>query len=149
MNQSLATTFPDDASIERHARRFLDRTLPKREWTHEGHFAAALWLLKNRPELTPHDTMRMLITRYNEATGTPNTDNEGYHHTITLASMRAAAHHLAAQSPNDPLHETLHSLMGSAYGRTTWPLEYWQAQTLFGPIARRSWVDPDLKPLPF
>ena len=143
------TAFPDESSVERHALRFLDRTLPKEEWTHEGHFAAALWLLRNRADLAGPDEMRELIMRYNDATGKPNTDSEGYHHTITRASMRAAAHHLIALPPGEPLHEVLRSLMRSACGRTDWLLEYWRAETLFSVAARRSWVNPDLAPLPF
>ena len=108
------TAFPDESSVERHALRFLDRTLPKEEWTHEGHFAAALWLLRNRADLAGPDEMRELIMRYNDATGKPNTDSEGYHHTITRASMRAAASHLIALPPGEPLHEVLRSLMRSA-----------------------------------
>ena len=81
------TAFPDERSVERHALRFLARTLAKREWTHEGRFAAALWLLRNRPDLARADGMRPLISRYNEPTGTPNTDSQGYHHTITMASI--------------------------------------------------------------
>ena len=143
------TAFPDDSSVERHVLRFLDRTLPKEEWTHEGHFAAALWLLRNRPALTSPDGMRTLIMRYNDATGKPNSDSEGYHHTITRASMRAAGDQLAAHPSGEPLHKVLRSLMRSACGRTDWLLEHWRAETLFSVAARRSWVDPDLKRLPF
>ncbi|GFE94913.1 hypothetical protein DmAi_29720 [Acetobacter persici] len=35
-------SFSDDKSIERLALRLIDRSLPKNEWTHAGHFAAAL-----------------------------------------------------------------------------------------------------------
>ncbi len=78
-------TLLDDASIERLTIKMMDRSLPKSEWTHAGHFAAALWLAKHRPELTKPDGIRRLISRYNESTGTLNTDTTGYHHTITLA----------------------------------------------------------------
>ncbi len=87
--------FLDEAAIERVALGVIDRTLPKTEWTHAGHFAAALWLCRHRRELTQSDEIRTLISRYNEATKTANTDTGGYHHTITLASMRGAADYLA------------------------------------------------------
>ncbi|MBY6239691.1 hypothetical protein [Methylosinus sp. Sm6] len=72
----------DDDSIERPALRVIDRSLPKSEWTHAGHFAAALWPLRNRRDLTTPDEITNLITRYNEATSTADTDAGGYHHTI-------------------------------------------------------------------
>ena len=89
----------DDDAIERLASKVIDRSLPKAEWTHEAHFATALWLLRNRPDLATAVEIREIITRYNEATNTANTDSGGYHHTITLASMRAAAEHLRAELP--------------------------------------------------
>ncbi len=29
------------------------------------------------------------------------------------------------------------------------PLRHWQRETLFSPAARKAWVEPDLRPLPF
>lgn len=139
----------DDDSIEQLALRVIDRSLPKSDWTHAGHFAAALWLLRNRPDLTTPDEIRNLITRYNEATNTANTDAGGYHHTITLASMRAADRHLRDQAPDTPLHAALRSLLSSPLGHPDWVLSHWRRDTLFGVAARRGWVEPDLAPLPF
>jgi hypothetical protein len=139
----------DDRSIERLALGLIDRTLPKREWTHAGHFAAALWLLRHRRQLTAPREIRRLITRYNEATHVANTDTGGYHHTITLASMRAAAAHLGRFGSDVPLHAILDMLMASELGRHDWILAYWTHGTLFSVPARRSWIEPDRAPLPF
>ena len=81
--------FLSEAEIEHIGRGLVDRSLPKVEWTHAAHFAAALWLLR-QPEADAERDMPRLIRAYNEATGVPNTDAGGYHHTITLASLRAA-----------------------------------------------------------
>ncbi|MCJ2183062.1 hypothetical protein MTR62_10215, partial [Novosphingobium sp. 1949] len=96
-----------DAAIERVAWRLIDTSLPKAEWTHEAHFAAALWLLRHRPEWTGEEAMRALITRYNQVSGTPNTDTGGYHHTITLASLSGARARLAAAGAQASLAEVL------------------------------------------
>ena len=141
-------TLSDDSAIERLALRIIDRSLPKKEWTHAGHFAAALWLLRNRPELAKPDEMRRLIVRYNEATNTANTDTGGYHHTITLASIRAAADHLRGYGPDASLHAVLQSLLASSLGHPDWLLSYWRHDTLFSVAARRAWVEPDLLALP-
>ena len=139
----------DDHSIEHHALRFINLTLPKSEWTHEGHFAAALWVLRNRPDLAAPDEFRRLVIRYNEMTDTPNNDSGGYHHSITSASLCAAASHLRDLAPNVPLHAVLQSLMDSPLGRTDWLLSYWRKETLFSVAARKAWVEPDVGPLPF
>ncbi len=137
-----------DADIERIARGLIDRTLPKSDWTHAAHFAAALWLLRERGLSACLQEMPGLIRAYNEATGVPNTDTGGYHATITVASLRAGNAWLAA-SVHLALLAALGELLGSAYGRSDWLLTYWSQASLFSVAARRAWVDPDLRPLPF
>lgn len=138
----------DEFSIERLALGVVDRSLPKSEWTHEAHFAAALWLLRHRPELATPEGMRRLITGYNETTGTANTDSTGYHHTITIASMRAAGEHLASRA-DEPLSAVLKALIASPLGHPDWLLSHWTRETLFSVAARREWVEPDVAALPF
>ena len=86
--------FTSDAEIDRIGRCLLDRSLPKSEWTHAAHFAAAVWLL-GRPNMNAARDMPGLIRAYNEATGVANTDTSGYHETITLGSLRASRAWLA------------------------------------------------------
>lgn len=89
-----------------------------------------------------------LIRAYNAATGVPNTDTDGYHETITVASLRAARAWLG-QRAGEPLAATLAGLLASDYGRSGWLLAYWSRTRLFSVEARRAWVEPDLQPLPF
>jgi hypothetical protein len=135
-----------DEDIARIARGVRERTLPKLEWTHAAHFACALWLLRHAPEPPPETTMAPLIRAYNAATGVPNTDSDGYHETITLASLAAARALFEACPPDRPLHETLDRLMAGPLGRSDWLLAYWSKARLFSVEARRTWVDPDLAP---
>jgi hypothetical protein len=139
----------DEAAIKRIALGVIDRTLPKSDWTHSGHFAAALWLCRHRQDLTTAEEIRALISRYNEAINTANTDMSGYHHTITLASMRATGDYLARHSADVPLHVAHSGLMASPYGNPNWLLAYWSRELLFSVPARRGWIEPDLGPLPF
>ena len=135
--------------IEAVARGLIDRTLPKAEWTHTAHFAAALWLLRHDDA---YGRMPGLIRAYNAATGTPNTDAGGYHETITLASLRAARACLAARAEAEPdvsLADCLNALLAGPCGRSDWLLAYWSRELLFSPAARRAWVEPDIQPLPY
>jgi hypothetical protein len=125
-----------------------DRTLPKTVWTHAAHFAAVLWLLRCGPELDVSAEMPGLIRAYNEATGGANTDSSGYHETITQASIRAARAFLFA-APIQPLFVTCNQLMCSRLGEPDWLLEYWTRARLFSVEARRAWVEPDIRRLPF
>lgn len=142
-------TLSTEAAIERIALGLIDRTLPRADWTHEGHFAAALWLCRYRRDLAEPEEIRSLISSYNEATNTANTDTSGYHHTITLSSLRAAADHLARHGKETPLAPLLSALMASELGDPAWLLAYWSRDLLFSVQARRSWIEPDLSPLPF
>ena len=138
--------FEDDAAVEHIALGLLDRSLPKPEWTHAAHFAAALWLIRHEDEEPVETRMPPLIRAYNAATGVANTDSEGYHETITLASIAAARAVLAAAPEAAPLHEVLDALMAGPLGRSDWPLAYWSKARLFSAEARRGWVEPDLAP---
>ncbi len=135
------------ADIERIGRGLLERSLPKAEWTHAAHFAAAFWLLAH-PQRDALREMPGLIRAYNEATGVRNTDTEGYHETVTVASLRAASAWLQERR-DAPLEAALAALLGSPFGRSDWLLQYWSRERLFSVQARRSWLEPDLAPLPF
>jgi hypothetical protein len=139
--------FSNDSEIARAALKFLDRSLPKAEWTHAAHFAVTLWLMRHRPDLNLKAEMPGLIRAFNEATGTPNTDTSGYHETITQASLGAVRTLLASSAPSRPLHEILEALLVSPLGDSKWLLEYWSRDRLFSVEARRRWLPPDLKPL--
>jgi len=137
--------FTDEAAVARIGFGLIDRSLPKAEWTHAGHFAAALWLLRHEPEAGVRRRLPPMIRAYNEATGVPNTDSGGYHETITLASIAAARAFLDAGPPAAPLHEVVDALMASRLGRPDWLLAFWSKDRLFSVAARRAWVEPDLR----
>ena len=143
-----ARQFSSEAEIKRAGEKFLDRSLPKPEWTHAAHFAVTLWLIRHRPALDLDDKLPGLIRVFNEVTGTPNTDSGGYHETITRASLAAVRAKLAA-SGAAPLHEVLGGLLASPLGDSGWLLEYWSRERLFSVAARRAWLAPDLKVLPY
>jgi hypothetical protein len=140
--------FIADDELAAIAHSVMDLTLPKPCWTHRAHFAAALWLLAHRPDINLPRVMPGLIRAYNEATGVANTDTGGYHETITLASLRAAESFLAERR-EEPLFAVCNALMESAYGKPDWPLAYWTKERLFSVEARRIWVEPDIRSLPF
>ncbi len=140
--------FSSEAEIQRAGEKFLDRSLPKPEWTHAAHFAVTLWLIRHRPSLDLDQKLPSLIQAFNEATGTPNTDSGGYHETITRASLTAARAYFAAHQVQ-ALPDVLDGLLASPLGTPTWLLEYWSRERLFSVAARRGWLPPDLKTLPY
>jgi len=141
--------FASEAEIVRIGEGLFARTLPRAEWTHAAHFAAALWLMRTRPELDAAAVMPGLIRSYNESVGGVNDDHSGYHETITLASLRAARGVLNAYPLDMPLVRIVNALLSSNLADPNWLLEYWSRDRLMSVEARRNWVEPDLKTLPF
>lgn len=136
--------FTSDVEIIAIGHGLVDRTLPKINWTHAAHFATALWLI----ETGAGSTVPAVIRAYNESIGVANTDNSGYHETITQASMRAAGTFRNARK-HLPLFRVCNDLLVSYLGRSDWLLIYWSREVLFSIEARKEWVEPDIRPLPF
>jgi hypothetical protein len=141
--------FSSETEIIRIGEGLFAASLPRTEWTHAAHFAAALWLMRYRPELDATQTMPGLIRAYNESVGRVNDDSGGYHQTITLASLRAARGVLDANSPDMPVWRIANALMASNFANPNWLLEYWSRERLMSVEARRTWLEPDIKALPF
>ncbi len=135
-----------DDEIDETVRGFLACSLPKAGWTHAAHFAAALWLVRHRGEAAARADMPGLIRQYNESVGGRNTDTEGYHETITQASLLIASRALSAAG-DAPLSDVLASLMAGPCGQSGWILAHWTKDRLMSPEARRAWLAPDLQPL--
>ncbi len=145
----MTTPFTCDAEIIAIGEGVVALTLPKPAWTHAAHFAAAVWLIAGQSELVAERDMPGLIGAYNAATGVPNTDSEGYHETITLASLRATRAFLAGLPDGSPLSAACNALLATELGRPDWLLAYWSRKRLFSAEARQAWVEPDRQALPF
>lgn len=141
--------FTSDDEVAEIADGVIARTLPKARWTHAAHVAAAAWLVMRRPDIAPERDMPGLIRAYNEGVGGVNSDTEGYHETITQASLRAVRAGIASLPPETAVHAAVQALLDGGLDRSDWLLAYWSRAVLFSVEARRGWVEPDLKPLPF
>lgn len=141
--------YSNEAEIIRIGEGVCACDLPRAEWTHAAHFAAALWLMRYRPEWEPSREMPRLIRAYNESVGRPNDDTGGYHETITQASLRALRGVLGAYAADVPVYRIVNALMASSMANPNWLLEYWSQPRLMSVEARRAWLEPDLKALPF
>jgi hypothetical protein len=128
------------------ARRFRDRTLAKAEWTHAAHLRVGLWHVLRFP---PDEALAMLrdgIRALNESHGGVNTDDAGYHETITrfyVLWIGQFADRAGREQPIDDLAEVLMS----AAGDSKLALRYYSRARLFSAQARRAWLAPDLAPI--
>lgn len=141
-------TFTSDREIEHIYAGLMDRSLPKPQWTHAAHFAAAVAMLSDIKQAA-FDKMPDVIRAYNIVTGVANTDTDGYHHTITLASLMAAKSIIDAAPKSQPVFEITKTLLSREFGDPKWVLNFWSSDVLFSVEARRDWVEPNLRDLPF
>lgn len=134
------------SETERIARALIDRTLPKREWTHEAHLRAGLWHVHSHGAVAALELLRKRITLYNGSVGTQNTDTSGYHETLTRFYVTVIDRFLATADRSMDLDELARALI-AAYGDRKLPLHHYSEGKLFSVVARRSWVEPDLRPI--
>ena len=139
--------WPHDDAIRDVGTRFLARTLPKAEWTHEAHISTTCWLILERGEIAPERDLPGLIRRYNESVGGVNSDTEGYHETITQLFIRTLRRVLA-KSEGQGLAARVNAVLEAPEGQRDWPLRFYSRELLFSKEARLGWVEPDLGPLP-
>jgi len=140
--------FSSDSDIEHVGERFLARSLPKEEWTHEAHLATTTWLLLRRPDIDVDRLLPDLIRGYNESVGGVNDDTQGYHETITRAFIAGVRLFLSEADEAEPLHELVDELLLSPMGRRDWPFRFYSRDRLFSVEARRTFVEPDVAALP-
>ena len=148
MTEYTPRLFHSDAEVERIGEGLLARTLPRPEWTHEAHLAAAAYLLMRRPDIDLDRQLPDIIRGYNESVGGVNSDSEGYHETITRVFLRGVRLFLSEADRSEPLHDLVNELLLSPMGKRDWPMRFYSRQLLFSVEARRRFVEPDLRALP-
>jgi hypothetical protein len=124
--------------------RFEVQQLPKSEWTHEAHLVVAIWYCSKYSFEQAVELVRMNITKHNESVGTPNTDTEGYHETITKFWLLTATQFLSTQREL-PIHLLCNDFINSDKAHSSFPLEFYSREQLFSVEARHNWIEPDLK----
>ena len=136
MSTRISTLSPDVTIA-----RVVTCSIPKVDWTHEAHVAAAISLVRR---CGPDRALRLLgrlIPRLNRAHGTPNTDTSGYHVTLTAYYVHAVSALVAAGLTDAAIAN--HPITSREA-----PLRHWRRETLFSVEARRTEVAPDLSPMP-
>lgn len=141
--------FHSDSEIERVGEALIARTLPRSEWTHEAHLAATTYLFLKRRDIGIDEDLPAIIRSYNESVGGVNSDTEGYHETITRLFLLGVRLYLAEAGRSEPLFKLVNGLLLSPMGRRDWPLRFYSSEWLFSVEARRYFVEPDLRALPW
>lgn len=124
--------------------RFSDKTLPKSNWNHEAHLIIGLWHHINHDFDTALAMMKSKIKGYNIAVGTLNTDDAGYHESLTIFWMIHMKNYILNNSSLD-INSITNRFLRSQESQKEVSLKYYSKNVLFSKQARKSWINGDLK----
>ena len=133
-----------DREIEELAGSFETCAVAPAEFDHGAHLAVALWYLSRLPYAEAAGRMRAGLDRYTAH----NDAQASYNETLTIFWVRLVRHFLDRADPGRPLAELANELLAT-YGSSQLAFEYYSRELIQTPEAKRSWVEPDRKPLDF
>jgi hypothetical protein len=123
---------------------FIQKTLPKEQWTHEAHLVTAIWHLLNYGYLEALCYMRARIIEYNVASGGANTISSGYHETLTQFYLKEIDFYLKyRENVNQSFNEICEDFLKTEYATKEYPLQFYTKERLQSLKARSKWVKPD------
>jgi GNAT superfamily N-acetyltransferase len=139
--------FANEQAVDGFVERFRARSLPKEDWTHHAHLVVGLWHLLRHPFAEALSLLRTGIRAYNEAIGVANTDDSGYHETLTGFFLHALSLHADGCSAGGPRSELFNGLATSRLRDKALPLIFYSRSRIMSREARHGWIEPDLQPL--
>lgn len=122
-------------------------TLPTTEWTHKAHFVMALWYTVHFPIAEARTRIKKGIKVYNVATGGRNTEDSGYHETITELYIRTIVQYQLSFAGQYDFRTLLDSLEAQPFLERNFPFHFYSKELLMSREARKKWVEPDICPL--
>jgi hypothetical protein len=123
-------------------------TWPKPEWNHAAHIAVAGCYLIRYPDQEAAQRARSGIRHYNQCTGTINSDHSGYHETLTLFWLALVKARLRQRKPDGARIDAVRMLVAEFAPQRDLFREYYGFDVVRSVEARRTWMPPELKPLP-
>jgi hypothetical protein len=121
-------------------------TLPKSEWTHTNHFVVALWYCLHFPLPEAVQKIRAGIKAYNVSVGGQNTEDSGYHETITLFYVNAVAEYIIKNGVHAVTEEALTAFLDQPFILREYIYQFYSKEVLMSKEARMGWKAPDKYP---
>jgi len=120
-------------------------TLPKSNWNHAAHVAVAAYLAFDHPPQEALDLTRTGIVHFNTCVGTPNTEDNGYHETLTRFWSSEVGDIVRGRRFGSRLEAVRHAVELFGEDRDRHRLFY-SFDVVRDRRARREWVPPDRSP---
>ena len=141
---AIATINPATGQL---VKAFEERTLPREGWTHHAQLAVATFYCNTLPFSMARNVMRDGIHWLNDIHGTPNSDDSGYHETLTLFWLKRIWNFIDSRTGHTDLFSLVNDTIAN-FGDQELPLTYYSRELLFSVEARREYYPPDLRLTP-
>ena len=126
---------------------FVACTLSRDAWTHPAHLIVGMWHVDRYGTDDALSRLRVGIRRLNESHGTPNSNHDGYHETITRAYTQLLSQYCDVCSADMPLRERVARLLCSPLAGRDILYMFYSREVLGSVEARVGWVEPDIAAL--
>jgi hypothetical protein len=135
--------FNTEESLDSFLAAFENGTWPVEEWKHKHHLVMAACYVVTYGRDEALNRARLNIPKYNEAQGGKNTDDSGYHETLTVFWIDVVASAIPKDSPRaEAVRRVVEAL---APKRDLWR-DYYSFDVVKSREARRAYIAPDLTP---
>ena len=134
------------AALEDFIAGWKSGTLPKSGWTHGAHVAVAAYLAFDHPQRKALDLTRTGIVHFNTCVGTPNTEDNGYHETLTRFWSGQVGDVVRGGRFGSRLEAVRHAVELFGEDRDRHRMFY-SFDVVRDRRARREWVAPDRSPM--
>jgi len=137
----------DSQALERFVEEWETGALPHRCWTHTAHVAIAAYYSFAFSTEEAFQRTKSGIVHYNACVGTPNTEDSGYHETLTRFWSEIVGDFVRSRGFESQFDAVRHAVDALGEDRDRHRL-YYSFDVVRDRRARREWVPPDRMPLP-
>ncbi len=129
-----------EATLDALLKGFAEGTWPKAQWTHAAHLAtAACYILAFDDAL---DRLRTGIPRYNVSQGGQNTEDSGYHETLTVFWHNVIRNFIRTLPPNQDRLTIARAVVTEFAPQRDLFRQYYDFDVVNSREARAKWIPP-------
>ena len=138
--------FENEAALQKFVEAWKSGRLPKAAWTHAAHVAMAAYFAFDHAAEATFAIMKAGILHHNTSVGTPNTEDNGYHETLTRFWSSEVGQFVRSGRFPSRLEAVRAAVATFGEDRGRFRLFY-SFDVVRDRRARREWVAPDREPL--
>jgi hypothetical protein len=134
-----------EAALDDFVRRWQAGRLTKAEWTHGAHVGTAAYFAFDLEREALFERMKVGIIHHNDSVGTANTEDHGYHETLTRFWVETIGAFVRDRSFSTRFEAVRHATERFGQDQDRHRL-YYRFDVVRDRRARREWIKPDRQP---